>query len=220
VADADGSQARQLTDLHHLLAETPEWSPDGGEIIFLSQEGANRQVYAVNASGGPARAMTHEEGIASLDGWSRDGSGFYYTSTRSGRPEVWRISQSGGRPQQITTEGGVCGFETGRGVFYYWKGNIADRAFLVRRTPGGDETVRLPTAGISCRTSPSPAGFYFKSPEGAIYLYQEGGEKCVRLLVRPDRPFTRFAMSPQGNWLAINSDGKENSNLMLMERFQ
>jgi len=220
IADAEGSQARQLTDLHHLLTETPEWSPAGGQIAFLSQQGADRQIYLADAAGGPATAVTHEEGIASLDGWTRDGSAFYYTSTRSGRPEVWRISPSGASRQQVTTGGGVCGFDTGRGIFYYWKGKIADRAVLMQRTPAGDEPVRLATAGISCRTSPSPSGFYFRSEDGDIYLYREGQEKCERFPVHPERPFTSFTVSPQGNWLAISSDVKENSNLMLVERFQ
>ena len=52
----------------------------------------------------------------------------YYTSMRSGRPEVWRVPRGGGPSQQITQNGGICGFESPRGIFYYWKGESGNRS--------------------------------------------------------------------------------------------
>jgi Tol biopolymer transport system component len=221
VANADGSQPVQLTDLRHILTEAPDWSPSDDLITFVSQDRANRQIYLVSTSGGPATAITNEEGVRSGDGWSHDGSAYYYTSTRSGRAEVWRVPRGGGRPQQMTLNGGICGFESPRGVFYYWQGESAVRGSLFRRTGEGHQPVSLATQGVPCRTAQSPKGFYFRSADtGDLYFYDEAAESCTRVARRPDRWFTWFTVSPDGNWLAINFDGRESSDLMIMEHFR
>ena len=220
-ANADGSEPAQLTDLCHILTETPDWSPSNDLIAFVSQDHANRQIYTVSASGGAATALTHEEGVRSGDGWARDGTAYYYTSTRSGRAEVWRVPRGGGQSQQITRNGGICGFESARGTFYYWKGENGQPGALFERTAQGDQPVRLATQGVTCRTAPSPNGFYFKSAEGdAVYLYDEATRSCLRVPQHPDRPFSRFTVSPDGSWLAINYDGKQSKDLMIMEHFR
>ena len=220
VANADGSQPVQLTDLRHLITETPDWSPSDQEIAFLSQERAQRQIYVVSASGGPPVAITNEVGITSGDGWTRDGREYYYTSKRLGRQEIWKVSRGGGQPKQVTSGGALCGFESARGVFYYWRGENAQRGTLMRRTSNGDRLVSLAPDGITCRTSPSPNGFYFKSADtGEVYLYDEGSERCVRVM-KADRPFSRFTVSPDGGYLVLDFKGKENSDLMIMEHFR
>jgi Tol biopolymer transport system component/DNA-binding winged helix-turn-helix (wHTH) protein len=219
VANGDGSQPVQLTDLRHLVTETPDWSPSGGEIAFVSQDRAHRQIYVVRASGGSPAAITNENGITSADGWTHDGSAYYYTSARSGRPEVWKAPRGGGQPQQVTNGGGICGFESARGVFYYWKGESDRQATLMRRTLDGDRVAPLVPEGVGCRTAPSPNGFYFRSANtGEVYLYDEAGGRCVRVL-KPDRPFGRFAVSPDRRWIMLDFGGKERSNLMIMEHF-
>jgi len=92
---------------------------------------------------------------------------------------------------------------------------------LFRRTMEGYQPVSLATQGVPCRTSQSPKGFYFKSADtGDVYLYDEAVESCTRVAWRPDRSFTWFGVSPNGNWLAINFDGTESSDLMIMEHFR
>jgi Tol biopolymer transport system component/DNA-binding winged helix-turn-helix (wHTH) protein len=221
VANADGSQPVQLTDLRHILTEAPDWSPSDDLIAFVSQDRANRQIYLASTSGGQATAITHEEGVRSGDGWSLDGSAYYYTSTRSGRAEVWRVPRGGGPSQQVTRDGGICGFESPRGIFYYWKGESGNRGALFRRTAQGEQPALIAAEGVSCRTSPSPKGFYFRSADRSeVYLYDEAAGSSVRVPQRPDRSFSRFTMSPDGDWLAINFNGKESKDLMIMEHFR
>jgi Tol biopolymer transport system component len=221
VANADGSQPLQLTSLRHPVTEEPDWSPSGEQIAFVSQDRANRQIYVVNASGGPAAAITDEQGIQSGGGWSRDGSAYYYTSARSGRPEVWRAPRGGGQPEQTTLNGGVCGFESSRGIFYYWKGDVGKRGTLMRRTPDGDQPLPLVSEGITCRTASSRTGFYFVSADtGGVYLYDEALQRSESVFPHAGEPVTWFTVSPDGRWLAMNSEEKQDSDLMIMEHFR
>jgi Tol biopolymer transport system component len=208
----------QLTDLRNLITEAPDWSPSGEKLAFVSQDRANRQIYVVNAAGGPAAPITAEQGIMSGGGWSRDGR-YYYTSTRSGRPEVWKASEGGGPPLQITSQGGVCGFESPRGTFYYWKGD-GKLGSLLRRNSDGDTPLPFVPQTVTCRTAPSPKGFYFQSAEtSGLWLYDEALERVETVVPHPKQEVSWFTFSPDGSWLAMNSEVKANSDLMIMEHF-
>jgi len=213
-----------VTDLRHRLTEQAEWSPAGDLLAFVSQDRADRQIYVVNSTGGPATAITHEQGIRFGGGWSRDGAGYYYTSARSGRSEVWRVPRGGGASKQMTATGGQCGFESPRGDFYYWAletgSGGSGRQQLIRRSPTGDREVALIPAGLACKTAPSPAGFYFKAADGGdIYLYNEAAGTSRRVLRNPP-PAHSFTMSPDGHWFVIELARAESQDLMIMERFR
>jgi len=196
VANAGGSQPVQLTDLRHPLTELGHWSPADDAIAFVSQDRGHRQIYVVGSSGGPAVPVTNENGVGIGTGWSRDGSAYYYNSSHSGRLEVWKVSRGGGRPEPMTVNGGEAGFESTRGVFYYW------RQKLMRRTPDGDREVSLdPPSSPQWLAVPAPEGFYYKAADTQdIYLYDENTGRSARVLARPERPFNQFTMSPDGRF--------------------
>ena len=222
VARADGSQPIQLTDLRHVLTEQPDWSPAGDVIAFVSQQGAHRQVYLVPSSGGPARMITHEEGVHVGGGWARDGSGYYYASERSGRREVWKAAREGGSSRQITTSGAQNGFESTRGVFYYWPLEGGRRAPLMRWSETGSQPVPLAGHARPWMVSVSPEGFYYREAEtGDIYLYEEASGRSTRVLGCPARwNGEALTVSPDARWFAGDIIRRENVDLMMMERFR
>jgi Tol biopolymer transport system component len=221
VANADGSDAVQLSDLRHLLTEQADWSPADNMLAFVSQDRAHRQIYVIDANGGLAHAITNEEGIRNGGGWSRDGTGYYYSSARSGRLEVWRASRDGGPPKQMTASGGQCGFETPRGVFHYWQVEGGLSAPLMRRTPAGDAVVNLTPPGVPCRTVPSPKGFFYKATGSSdIYLYDEVAGRSARVFGQLPRPFNGFTVTPDGHWLITDFHREEAADLMIMEHFR
>src|SRR5206468_3709706 len=118
VANADGSQPIQLTNLRHRLTEVGQWSAANDTIAVVSQDRDRRQIYMVPSSGSPAVPVTNEAGVVAGSGWSQDGKRYYYDSSRTGRLEVWSVSPAGGESVQVTAGGGSSGFESERGVLY------------------------------------------------------------------------------------------------------
>ena len=221
VANADGSQPLQLTDLHHQLSEAGHWSPDGDRIAFVSQDRGARQIYWVGSTGGPAVPMTQEAGVENGSGWTRDASGYYYDSLRSGHREVWKAPRRGGGSERMTAGAAHGGFESRRGIFFYWREDSGQTVTLMRRTPNGDVEVALsPKACALCGTAPSAEGFYYVAADtNDVYRWAESTGRTVRVFKPPRNRFMQFTVSPDGRWLAYGFAGPPSVDLMIMEDF-
>jgi dipeptidyl aminopeptidase/acylaminoacyl peptidase len=80
VANADGSDARQLTR-GEKSATSPRWSPDGRWIGFLSSRSGKANVWRISMVGGEAEQVTDEKGgIGSFD-WAPDGATVAFVMT-------------------------------------------------------------------------------------------------------------------------------------------
>src|SRR5262245_42537738 len=83
VIAAGGGEPRRLAESTRIL-NTPlpapklRWSPDGTRIAFLAISGQNPQVFAVDASGGEAKALTDAPDGAMGFEWSPDGQSVAY----------------------------------------------------------------------------------------------------------------------------------------------
>jgi len=223
VANVDGSQPIQLTDLRHQLTEVGHWCPADDAIAFVSQDRGGRQVYLVRSAGGAPMALTNEDGVESGTGWTRDGSGYYYNSVAAAHPGVRKVLRGGGHSEAAAPEGSRNGLETGSGTFYYWKRVAADKPYvLMRRTTAGDvETPMLPPADASSSAVSATDGFYYKSwGADEVCFYEEITGRSTRVLGRIGKTFLNFTVSPDGVWLATDLKGETRVDLMMMEKFR
>ena len=220
LANADGSQPVQLTDVRHQLTEVGHWSPDGALIAFVSQDRGYRNLYAIAASGGPAAALTNDPGVQSGNGWSHDGAAYYYTATHSGRDEVWKVPRGGGRPEQAAT--GWGGFESGSGMFYYWRDVPGRGAVFMQRTALAEQELALgPRLPVRAPMWPAHTGFYYRARgTDDVYFYDETRGEPVLALKRPPGLFNAFCISPDGQWFVSDFQGKASVDLMMMEHFR
>ena len=69
----DGSDVRRLTE-SALGDYSPQWSPDGTRIAFVSDRDGNAEVYTMTAAGADVRRITHAELSDWSPVWSPDGS--------------------------------------------------------------------------------------------------------------------------------------------------
>lgn len=221
VADSDGSNPVQLTNLRRQLTQIGDWSPSDDLIAFVSQDGGSRQIYTVGSSGGPAIPITHEDGVDYGTGWSRDGHTYYYRAARSGQFELRKVSRSGGESELVAAHS-PNGFESQRGWLYYLRQQQPGQApEMVRRTAHGDEVVRLtPPPCDGCSVIPLAEGIYYRAADtNDLYLFDELSGRCTRFLKGPANVLFHFTLSPDAHWLAYGTAQRERGELMIVEDF-
>jgi Tol biopolymer transport system component len=78
--------------------DTPvSWSPDGGNIAYMSDHGGDWDVFLVNTSGGVVLLTADDEAPASdgLPAWAPDGSAIAFVSNREGAWKLYLMSPDG-----------------------------------------------------------------------------------------------------------------------------
>jgi dipeptidyl aminopeptidase/acylaminoacyl peptidase len=78
IYEKDKNVSRQLT--YSTKSESaPRWSPDGKQLLFLSnRDGDEQQIYILRMAGGEAAALTKGKASASEPAWSPDGKSIAY----------------------------------------------------------------------------------------------------------------------------------------------
>jgi Tol biopolymer transport system component len=93
--DADGSDFRRLTD-NAVVDVYPCWSPDGGEIAFLSWRNDDMDIYVMGADGQNVRKL-YDSGFHDADiDWVGDRIAFTRNS------QVWLMADTGDSARQVT----------------------------------------------------------------------------------------------------------------------
>ncbi len=97
VSDADGATPRRLTSTADVAELTPEWTPDGRQIVYAAQlTGGRAQIWIMNADATDAHTLTSEAQGANLDpAVSADGRSIAFTTTRDGNYEIYVMDGDG-----------------------------------------------------------------------------------------------------------------------------
>ncbi|MEZ2740763.1 Tol-Pal system beta propeller repeat protein TolB [Comamonas jiangduensis] len=106
VADADGENAQSaLSSTEPIIS--PAWSPNGGELAYVSFEARKPVVYVHEVASGRRRLVANFKGSNSAPAWSPDGNSLAVTLTRDGLSQLYRISSQGGQPTRLTQSNGI-----------------------------------------------------------------------------------------------------------------
>jgi len=94
VANADGSEAAQITD-GPADDEEPSWSPDGSQIVFCSAHGNDQEfvqanLFVVKPDGSGLVQLTEGDRIACHPTWAKDGT-VYFHANATGRFHIWKL---------------------------------------------------------------------------------------------------------------------------------
>jgi dipeptidyl aminopeptidase/acylaminoacyl peptidase len=111
----DALTAEQLTSLRSVISgrDSPQWSPGGGEILFMTSLGGGANLYGISPDGGFPRPLVEDVSLVGTGSpgsqkpqWSPDGRWIGYVSSKGGAPDIWLWSTQDGRNLQLTDLGG------------------------------------------------------------------------------------------------------------------
>jgi hypothetical protein len=89
VADLDTGEINQLTDIGSNL--NPVWSPDGDQIVFISNRDGDLDIYLMNKDGSNQRRLTNFEGNELMPDWSPKGNRIIFVSEVAGNNEIYML---------------------------------------------------------------------------------------------------------------------------------
>jgi len=80
----DPTSYRQLSDTEPGHQWSPEWSPDGTQIVYSSNQTGNWEIWVMNADGTNQHQITNNPAQDEYEAWSPDGTTIAFGSDRDG----------------------------------------------------------------------------------------------------------------------------------------
>ncbi|MCC6466034.1 MAG: PD40 domain-containing protein [Planctomycetes bacterium] len=218
-----GGRASRLT-FHEAYDTRPLITPDGREIVFLSDRAGSYDIWVMPIDGGAPRRLTFHAAADVPTGFTTDGKHVLFYSTRTlgwsrgGQYETWRIPLAGGTPVQLTQTGGREASTSDDGTTLYYvdgasdtkvqeyKGSANDR--LYRQVKGQAPEEILLYDGNSREPSISPDGkrlHFTREVNGSFELFICDHEKntCAQVTSLGEDGLSQVSFSPDDSTIVF-----------------
>ena len=90
ISDVDGQRAQVILKSSEPVL-SPEWSPDGTRLAYVSFEGKRPAIYIHHIATGRREKITNFSGLNSAPSWSPDGNSLLMTLSKDGNAEIYRM---------------------------------------------------------------------------------------------------------------------------------
>lgn len=81
----------------------PAWSPVNDDVVFVSNDSGNGEIYVVTKDQWPARQLTHNDDAQDKHpSWSPDGRSIVFYSDRAGQQQLWLMDADGANQRPLT----------------------------------------------------------------------------------------------------------------------
>jgi hypothetical protein len=165
IFDFDSSERRALTDDPY-RDEDPDWSPDGGRIVFASDRTpagrtGSTNLFVIDLASDSLRFLTFGEWRDQDPRWSPDGSRVAFTSDRSGFYDLYAIDPDGGGRRLTSMTGGAFDAEwlpDGDGLVFSGFQNSRFAIYRIALPPDSATAVRIARGDVPAVPGGPPAG--------------------------------------------------------------
>lgn len=139
VADSDGENAQSaLTSPEPIIS--PAWSPNGGQLAYVSFESRKPVIYSHEVASGKRRLLANFRGSNSAPAWSPDGRTLAVTLSLNGGSQLYMIDTAGGgEPRRLAQSSSIdtepAFSPDGKSIYF-----VSDRG-------GSPQIYRMPATG-------------------------------------------------------------------------
>ena len=233
VADSPAENTRAMARVTKQTGQvqTPSVSPDGNELVYLSDNGGHANLWVVRTDGTRARQITFERDPAVTIGvpkWSPVGDVIVYIVNRQ-YPELWTIRPDG-RGARKLVDRGMWATWSYDGRWLYYSPNVDGEDYTIEKVPAaggpsvlvrGDRNSNAPTVGRDALYFAAFAADYGNFDWEIRRASPEDGPSEVVGHVAGSRiPFSPLyihpALSKDGQWLALGLIDGATSDLWML----
>jgi len=223
--DADGENAKNLTNVQTRGCRSPCFSPDGKRIAFMRDDPEG--LYVMDADGSNQKRLTERGDRDEPPSWSPDGkliAYVQYTSagSNSSRGDIFVIDQNGKNDRRVTSNQGssrhVIWSPDGKTILF--EGYRAGGVQACTINADGTNERRL-TTGTNYDPIWSPDGkriAFIKEQNGkyTLWVMNANGEESKQVAPIEGRP-SKTTWSPDGRQLAFSSDISGRSEIFVVD---
>ena len=160
VADADGFNPQPVVGSPEPLL-SPNWSPDGSQLAYVSFEKGNSAIYVQNVATGQRELVSSGKGINGAPAFSPDGRSLALTLSYSGNPEIYIRNMATGQKRQLTQHWAIDTEPVWSpdGKWVYFTSDRGGRPQIYKVAAEGGKAARITREGeYNARASISPDG--------------------------------------------------------------
>lgn len=194
--------------------QTPSASPDGKEVVYLSDSGGHVNAWVATVDGSGNRQITFERDPAVLIGvpvWAPAGGRIVMVQSRSGTNSEWLINPDGSGLREVVPLGaGASWSPDGKWLYYFTSTTDSSATTCIEKIPiDGGSAVRVRCDAANMAVSSDGSIYYTRSVStpGEIRKAQpENGMSQPFAYIAPSRiPLVPqgYALSPDDRWLAM-----------------
>ncbi len=226
VADSDGQNEQSaLTSREPIIS--PEWSPDGNRLAYVSFENRKPQIWVHEIYTSKRTLVANFKGSNSAPAWSPNGRELAVVLTLSGGSQIYVVPATGGEPRRLATSTAIdtepCYSPDGSTIYF-----TSDRGGgpqIYRIAAGGGDARRVTFKGaynVSPKVSPDGKTLAYVSRNGGLFQVAtldlaNGQEQLLTDTVKDESP----SFAPNGKMIlyateiggkgvlaAVSSDGR------------
>lgn len=216
-------------------AQAPSASPDGREIVYLSDNGGHGNLWIATTDGSKAPwQVTFERDPAVAIGsptWSRDGSRISFIHTAAGNTEQWVVAPDGSNPRRLLERGvSVSWSADGRWIYYIVTRQGAECIEKVLVDGGTPVSIRCGRVNAPAVTADGSTMYFNERVGGAnqngwdYQMWRASPETAkpapLARIVSARVPFNpalfSTTLSPDGRWIAMVLTDAGTSNVWVL----
>ena len=181
---------------------SPDLSPDGSRLIFVSNRTGKTEIWMADAGGKNLRQITDSPSVITAPHFSPDGSQIVYYAMTNGNADIFSISTDGGTARRLTADASekTAPIWSADGTSIYFVSNRTGENQIWKMSAAGGEPVQITRQGAFQILAALPDGddiLFVKTEDAAVWRVSANSGANEQIV-----PELAAANLFSGNWAA------------------